>query len=40
MNRVQQLFYYINQSTSLRHVPGTSPSGLNQTEIKRLAAAP
>jgi hypothetical protein len=40
MSRVQHLFYYINQSTSLRHMPGTSPSGLNQTEIKRLAAAP
>jgi hypothetical protein len=32
--------YYINQSTSLRHMPGTSPSGLNQTGIKRLAASP
>jgi hypothetical protein len=30
-SRVQHLFYYINQSTSLRHMPGTSPSGLNQT---------
>jgi hypothetical protein len=25
-DRVQHLFYYINQSTSLRHMPGTSPS--------------
>jgi hypothetical protein len=32
--------YYINQSTSLRHMPGTSPTGLNQAERKRLAAAP
>jgi hypothetical protein len=39
-NRVQYLFYYINQSTSLRHMPGTSPTGLNQTETNRLAAAP
>jgi hypothetical protein len=32
--------YYINQSTSLRNKPGTSPTGLNQTERKCLAAAP
>jgi hypothetical protein len=31
--------YYINQSTSLRHMSGTS-LGLNQTEVKLLAAAP
>jgi hypothetical protein len=31
--------YYINQSTSLRLMPGTSPSGLNQTERYRLAVA-
>jgi hypothetical protein len=31
--------YYINQSTSLRHMSGTSPSGLNQTERNRPAAA-
>jgi hypothetical protein len=31
---------YINQSTSLGHMSGTSPTGLNQSERKRLAAAP
>jgi hypothetical protein len=39
-DRVQHLFITLIQSTSLRHMPGTSPSGLNQTERKRLAVAP
>jgi hypothetical protein len=40
-NRQSTTFiYYINQSTYLRHVPGTSPSGLNQIERNRLAANP
>jgi hypothetical protein len=30
-NRVAIFNYYINQSTSFRHMSGTSPSGLNQT---------
>jgi hypothetical protein len=40
-NRYSTTFiYYINQSTFLRHMPSTSPTGLNQTGIKRLAEAP
>jgi hypothetical protein len=31
--------YYINQSTSLQLMLGTSPSGLNQTKRNRLASA-
>jgi hypothetical protein len=33
------IIYYINQSTSLRLMLGTSPTGLNQAERNRLAAA-
>jgi hypothetical protein len=40
VDRVQHSFITLNQSTSLQHMPGTSPSGLNQTERKRLEAAP
>jgi hypothetical protein len=39
-NKIEyNIYLYINQSTSLRPMSGTSPSGLNQTERNRLAAA-